>query len=294
MKSEPYIMKNSLFFSIRGLEINVLWAKLVRGENESLLTRSTRHTFYELEFAFSGPVVMELRDHGSLTLPESDFSLIPPDVYHQVTEDSESGERFITAFSVKPVDDDGAAVLSALSVPTGHRATPAARALAELIVCCGSREGFSQGSPERALFEAFIGEILAICAPFNGEKSSERKKRPVSGRIREMIAYVEDRGGVGIGVNDLARRFGVTARHLSRLLSRETGMGAQAFIAREKQKRIEALLASTRLSLKEIADLCGFSDEYAMNKFFKRQCALNPSQFRLKNASVKSGPRRER
>jgi len=39
-------------------------------------------------------------------------------------------------------------------------------------------------------------------------------------------------------------------------------------------------MVSTSLSLGEIAELCGFSDSYAMNKFFKRYNKVTPTVFR--------------
>ena len=51
-------------------------------------------------------------------------------------------------------------------------------------------------------------------------------------------------------------------------------------IMNDKLKKIEELIASTPLSFIEIAEICGFSDGYAMNKFFKRHNHVNLSDFR--------------
>lgn len=104
-----------------------------------------------------------------------------------------------------------------------------------------------------------------------------------------MLAFIHDYNGIGIGVADVAARFLLSERQLTRLFTAVTGAGPSAAIAQEKLKKIEQLVATTPLNFTEIAELCGFSDGYAMNKFFKRHNHVNLSEFRAISGKRKTG-----
>ena len=93
-------------------------------------------------------------------------------------------------------------------------------------------------------------------------------------------AFLREYHGIGIRVSDVAKKFGISERHLCRLFDTVRGYSLRDAINLEKLKRIEDLIVSTSLSLSEISALCGFSDEYAMNKFFRRLNRVNLSDFR--------------
>ncbi|MBQ9544973.1 MAG: helix-turn-helix transcriptional regulator [Clostridia bacterium] len=285
MSEASYMLKNPLSFKLNEVSVDVLRAKLVKGENESLLTRRAKHSFFELEYARTGTVVMELKDREILTVPQGCFALIPPDEYHQVIEDADTGERFITAFSVQPLSD----FAPQSAFPAIHTASPACRALLDLIIGCGT-PGFSKALPERALFEAFTAELMAICDA-DRPAVPPKKRTPLPTRTKMISEQIKNCGGIGLGAKELAARLGITPRHLNRIAVKACGTTVGEMIEKEKQKRVETLLASTRLSLKEIASLCGFSDQYAMNRFFRRRTGVTLSQFRLKNPD---GPKKRK
>jgi transcriptional regulator GlxA family with amidase domain len=99
-------------------------------------------------------------------------------------------------------------------------------------------------------------------------------------KVTEIEAFLHEYNGIGLRVPDIALRFGISERHLSRLFRDVRGYSLRDAMNREKLKKIEELVISTELSLSEISQLCGFSDEYAMNKFFRRLNKINLSEFR--------------
>ena len=99
-------------------------------------------------------------------------------------------------------------------------------------------------------------------------------------RVTEVLAYIRDHRGVGVSVEALSRRFSLSQRHLNRIFQRRMGQSLREALHHEKLRYIEELIAFTTLSLYEIAILAGFSDEYAMNKFFKRNNLSRPSEYR--------------
>jgi len=131
------------------------------------------------------------------------------------------------------------------------------------------------------LIEAFLYELCDILSPEKHTLSESKSK--LSDRAQHVVTildFIRKYHGIGMTVSELSRRFGIGERHLHRIFRAETGNTVREAINHEKLRYIEELIASTPLSLGEISALCGFSDEYAMNKFFKRYNRLRLSDYR--------------
>ena len=98
------------------IDCRVFWARVVSSESESLFTKNTKHTFYEIQYALEGRIGMVIGDGERVIFDESDFIVIPPDTYHQIVDGDTRGARFIMAFTLRPTD-------SAPACPTAKRPT---------------------------------------------------------------------------------------------------------------------------------------------------------------------------
>lgn len=264
----------------KALRATVFWARVVSSENESLLTRYTKHTFFEIQYALEGRLVITVGDLQRFTLDESDFIIIPPDTYHQIVDGDHTGARFIMAFSLASTDDRALdRVLSSSVQP--HRESPALRAIFTMIAEKSKHDSPLCAQTLACLVEAFLLELCDIIAPQESALSEKDRKLSESAKRVEAVSdFIKTYHGVGVTVGELSRRFGISERHLCRLFSAERGASLRDVINHEKLRYIEELIASTPLSLGEISALCGFSDEYAMNKFFKRYNKMRLSDYR--------------
>jgi AraC family transcriptional activator of pobA len=77
-----------------------------------------------------------------------------------------------------------------------------------------------------------------------------------------------------------ARELGVSPGALSRILTRLTGRTTKQLILERVILEAVRLLRFSDLSIKEIADRLGFSDQFAFSKAFKRQRGEAPLDFR--------------
>lgn len=263
-----------------GLDATVFWARVVSSENESLLTGYTKHTFFEIQYALEGRIVITVGDNTRYTLDESDFIVIPPDTYHQIVDGDDTGARFIMAFSLE-AESPHVLPLLTRSGSSPHRDTPALRTiLALLLEQAQSASPFGEDTLS-CLTEAFLWELLRILSPTKKSHAPATSRKTESGeRVRAIREFIQSYHGVGISVSSLARRFGISERHLNRIFQAETRCAVREVINHEKLCYIEELVASTALSLGEVSALCGFSDEYAMNKFFKRYNKIGLSEYR--------------
>ena len=282
VRYESYnINKYNIEISNELMDCRVFWARVISSENESLFTQYTKHTFYEIQYALEGRIGMLIGENDRVDFDESDFLIIPPDTYHQIVDGDTDGARFIMAFTVSPKDGSIARAVEQLKDLTPRRETTQMRALLSLMLQKNYIDTPLRRRQINNLIEEFLMEILELLTPQeksvgDGAQISSEAERTVE----NILSFIRDYGGVGIRVSDLAARFNVSERHLNRLFVSVTGESPKEAINHEKMKRIEALASSTSLSLCEISELCGFSDEYAMNKFFRRYNRTNLSEFR--------------
>lgn len=266
------------------LDCRIFWARVISSENESLFTQYTKHTFYELQYALEGRICMICGDNDRVSFDESDFIVIPPDTYHQIVDGDSTGARFIMAFGLQIKDKKIKNALKALDRAEPHHASANMHALFSMIL-----QKNYLGEPIRkqlitSLLECFLLEMIEAAMPNRTALPSVPDKAlETQQRIAEIRSLIRDYNGIGIQVSDLAQRFHISERHLHRIVYEATGQSPKELINHEKMKKIEELVASTSLSLSEISELCGFSDEYAMNKFFRRYNLTNLSDFRRIN-----------
>jgi AraC family transcriptional activator of pobA len=97
-------------------------------------------------------------------------------------------------------------------------------------------------------------------------------------RARAVFSGV-DGGGEGLPVAKLAERVGYHPDHLTRLLKKETGMTAGQLRAALRLKRAQAELEAGA-TVAEAAERSGFADANYFTRWFKRQTAKTPREWR--------------
>ena len=80
--------------------------------------------------------------------------------------------------------------------------------------------------------------------------------------------------------DNIAKTFGISLTYLSRYFKKHTGKNMQDYITGYKTKLIENRLLNSTKRVSEIVDEFGFTDESHLNKFFKKQLGVNPSDYR--------------
>lgn len=98
--------------------------------------------------------------------------------------------------------------------------------------------------------------------------------------LRLIEAGALDQGGV----NDLAARLGVGARHLCRLFARHVGAPPTAVAQTVRLQRAKRHLTDTRLPIGEVARLAGFGSTRRLNAVFAALYGRPPSSIRRPRA----------
>lgn len=68
-------------------------------------------------------------------------------------------------------------------------------------------------------------------------------------------------------------------------LKRTRGCTAGSILANLLAREAKVCLRNPDLSVQQVAELLGFSDQSAFGKFFKRECGMSPVQYRKEHPS---------
>lgn len=112
--------------------------------------------------------------------------------------------------------------------------------------------------------------VYSIDLPFSS-------KNPVILRAQQWIASNLDKS---ISVAEVADNAAVTTRTLARHFQKDLGYSPQTHIQKLRIEKSKVLLEATSLRLNEIAMRCGYSDESAFRRLFKKHCDVSPNAFR--------------
>ena len=124
------------------------------------------------------------------------------------------------------------------------------------------------------------------CRPDTSPGSPEWDVRAdLVGRAMRLIADgVVDREGV----DGLARRLHVSARHLQRQLVAEVGAAPQALARAQRAQTARVLIETTTLPFTEVAFGAGFASVRQFNDTIRKVYATSPTQLRRKNTNAES------
>lgn len=81
-------------------------------------------------------------------------------------------------------------------------------------------------------------------------------------------------------VQDVAAQFNYSADHLSRLFRNTFNLNLKQYIVQERLILVKSYLTTTNLPLGKISNLCNFSDENTMMKFFIYHEKVSPAEYR--------------
>lgn len=98
--------------------------------------------------------------------------------------------------------------------------------------------------------------------------------------VRELQAKFEKDYSEHFSLSDLAVGYHISESHLSHIFKSVTGYAPIEYLMSCRLSAAKNLLSSSDKSIKEIIDLCGFSDESNFSRTFKKKVGMTPSEFR--------------
>lgn len=131
------------------------------------------------------------------------------------------------------------------------------------------KPGEPPDSHAKAFFRAMLAEFWRLSAGLREETLAEKVRKYLQGHYPEAIT-----------LEFLARHFGAGKFHLLRSYAAETGTTPMADLGRIRLEEAKALLETTSLPLKTIADAVGLSSASHLSKKFRGHFGHSPSGLR--------------
>jgi AraC-like DNA-binding protein len=172
--------------------------------------------------------------------------------------------------------------------PTAHCPAVALELIADLM-----RVACEAGADPSAVAEVGL-EAASLLGPFPGRNvrgplreatrqwvDLVRAGSSVSKRIRRAVAYLHDHyTSPDLREEEVAREAGLCLSRFSQAFHDEMGVTYWEYLTNRRMEEAQHLLASTSLSLKEIAEKVGYRTQEAFCRAFKQAVKVPPGRYR--------------
>ena len=108
------------------------------------------------------------------------------------------------------------------------------------------------------------------------------KRRQSSNRISEQVLEMIEKEykNQQLSVQYASNKIGVSPNYLSMIIKRETGVTFVELMTRKRIEQAQKLLIETEMKIKEIAEQCGYVDQYYFSHCFKKITGKSPGGYR--------------
>ena len=97
--------------------------------------------------------------------------------------------------------------------------------------------------------------------------------------IHDVQDYLEQHFTRPIAMEDVARRFNLSYRHLARLFRNHAGVTLKSFLCKLRIEHAKHLLATQRLTTEVLAERCGFRSSHALRLAWNKEMSVSPLQY---------------
>ena len=235
---------------------------------------------YELAFILSGSGSLVV---GGQTLPVEAGSLavVPPRVMHRFSAPSQHPMRYYTLrFSAQPEEGE----LQAFFRQLGSAATPAFSYLAHVQSVFQVLFSLHQSEDGHAgaAFQSFcLGLIQLARTLFTGE--AKRIQQDDQYFASGILQYIKENRASKITLDSLAKEFGVSNSHLSRIFYSAYHISPINDLIYCRVTYATELLLKSDLSVAEIAERVGYENPTHFTNMFCKRIGCTPAEYRERN-----------
>ena len=103
-------------------------------------------------------------------------------------------------------------------------------------------------------------------------------------RVQQTLRMIES--GAAYHIRDLAAQIRLSPSHLQRLFKQETGICIGEWLSEQRLQKAAYLLATSYMSLKEIAHLVGYEHSSSFIRAFERRFTQAPTSYRARGDMI--------
>lgn len=125
---------------------------------------------------------------------------------------------------------------------------------------------------------ALMNLLLYLCRHYSTAKPEGQTNASALERVRQAVVYIKANFAKKLSVEDMAASVGLSKYHFLREFKRITGRTPNHYLNAVRCEYARNLLSSRRYSIKEVAYLCGFTNNSYFSDVFRRHMGVLPSQ----------------
>ena len=103
----------------------------------------------------------------------------------------------------------------------------------------------------------------------------------VQAKARRVVDYIEANLAGDLQLVELSTVAGVSRAHFARAFRNTIGMAPHAFVLQRRLARAVELLTPGKLSVRKVAEQCGFADQAHLTRTIRRLFGMTPARIRL-------------
>ena len=100
--------------------------------------------------------------------------------------------------------------------------------------------------------------------------------------VEDIKQYIENNFHHEININDIADHFAITPAYMSRLFKKHSNIKPIEYLMNCRIHQACLFFQESDLTVREIAELCGYSNQYYFSKAFKQMTSFSPSEYRIR------------
>lgn len=272
------------------VSIQIYWFQVhsYAEDSTSLFFKPHKHSFCEAHFVLKGTVDYQIGNQN-YSVSAGQFILITPDAPHTQLQCSENMVKLSLSFEILSAPDNPLSenMRDTLSKCPLHEATPPE--VPTIISCISSQakrvQILSPFAIRNEIF-ALISEIYYCSSAKEKRAQQQLPNDTVDPRYITAKKFIDDNISVKIHTEDIARHVHLCSKQLNRIFQINGEQSVFAYISEKKCQLAKELLTSTNLSIQEIGDRLGFSDEFYFNRCFTQKTGITPLKFRKINGKL--------
>jgi len=261
-----------------------------------------RHDFVEIVYVISGSATHILGDNTYL-VKKGDVVVVDPNEDHAFIPEKNGEEEFLTydlMFTPDFLDKkclgghDFSSLADSFLFYSLFQENPQYHSSLYLIPGCGYGlytvfdniyyEYHRKDLGYIDLIRIYVAQIIILLL----RKLQKQKESALTGSqqalVQEVISYIENNYSYRIRAEEIASNMFFNRNYIAKLFKQETGRSIREFVSEIRIKEACKLLASTDMSIADIASACGFLDMKTFYQFFKKNTGFTPKAYRDQNA----------
>lgn len=128
--------------------------------------------------------------------------------------------------------------------------------------------------------QANLIKILHTLAKSKASDKQDSHGTPNELRMQNAATYIKNNCHNSLTLAEIASKYGFTKEYFSTIFKETTGFGVNEYLNQMRIAKSINLLTTTKLSIMEISNQCGFNDSNYFSAVFKKITGMPPQKFR--------------